>query len=162
MTDRQRVFWGMMVGLLWSLVLLIGAALFVAIPVFALLPTIMTAFLAPGLVLAMMLGRVAVQRFVEANSGQGLISEAGKVDRRVIQSTTEQLVLAAAIWPAAAVLLGPYGPGVIVGLGLGFALARLVYWVGCHRGPGLRALGFSATFTPTVLVAIWALVAILF
>ena len=45
---------------------------------------------------------------------------------------------AAAIWPAAAVLLGPAGPGVLMGLGVGFAWARRVCWAGCQAG---RACG---------------------
>lgn len=160
MTQTRRIFLGAGLGLTWSVVLLVIAAVFVAIPVFALLPTIMTAFLAPGLVMAAMVARVAQRRYAEGDAetgpNRGMLSDAGEVDRRVLHNTTEQLVLAAAIWPAAAVLLGSSGPGVIIALGLGFAIARLAYWVGCHRGVILRAFGFSATFFPTLLVALWA------
>ncbi|MEO0751359.1 MAG: MAPEG family protein [Pseudomonadota bacterium] len=159
---KTRVFLGAGLGLMWSLLLLAGAAMFLPLPVFALIPTIMTAFLAPGLVMAFMVGRVAQRRFFEADAGMGPLSEAGEVDRRVLHNTTEQLVLAATIWPAAAVLLGPYGPGVIIALGVGFALARLVYWAGCHRSGTQRVFGFAATFYPTVLVAIWAVGALVF
>ncbi|MEM7598877.1 MAG: MAPEG family protein [Pseudomonadota bacterium] len=156
MTERTRVLLGMIAGLLWSVGLLVGAALFLNIPVFALVPTIMTAFLAPGLILAVIIGWASMRGFAKAPS------QPGEVDRRVIQNTVEQLALAAAIWPAAAVLLGPAGPGVIMGLGVGFAVARMVYWAGCHCGAGRRAFGFAATFFPTVLAALWALVTVIF
>ena len=53
-------------------------------------------------------------------------------------------------------ILTAEGPGVILCLGLGFAVARLAFWGGYHLSPPLRAFGFAATFYPTLLVAIWA------
>lgn len=156
MTERRGVLIGTVAGLVWSVLILVVAALYVTIPVFALIPTSMTAFLGPGLVLAAMIGRVNHRRFRKGQL-KGALSEAGEIDRSVVRDTTEQLVMSAAIWPAAAVILGPYGPGVIVVLGIGFTLARLVFWFGCHRGHAVRAAGFAGTFFPTVLVAIWAL-----
>ena len=130
-------------GLLWAIGLLWGAASYVSLPVFTVMPTIMTAFFAPGLVLMAM---VVWQGARGAQAAQGVVLETGL-----------QLVLALAIWPAAAVLLGAEGPGVIVSLGLGFALAQLVFWVGGSLSPALRTFGFAATVCPTVLVALWAL-----
>jgi len=157
MDRRRAIAIGMAAGAVWALGLLVVAALFVRLPVFALMPTIMTAFLAPGLVMAAMVGRLARRRFFD----DGIIDggpPAGpaEIDRRVLVNTTEQLVLALCVWPAAAVMLGAEGPGTIVVLGIGFALARIAFWAGCHRAPPLRAFGFAATFCPTVLVALWA------
>ncbi len=160
MSNKSRALLGSGLGLIWSAAVLIGAALFVQIPVFALIPTIMTAFLAPGLVMAAMIARVAQRRLVDADTGMGPLSEGGETDRRVLQNTLEQLVLAAAIWPAAAVLLGPVGPGVIITLGLAFSVARILFWIGCHRSPLLRSVGFAGSFFPTVLVAVWGLVSL--
>jgi hypothetical protein len=141
---------------------LTSAASFVNVPVFALMPTIMTAYLAPGLVTALMVGRIAQRRFFDdaLREGQPLIGPA-RIDGCVLQNTIEQLVLALAIWPAAAVMLGADGPGVILVLGLGFSVARIAFWIGYRRAPALRAFGFAATFYPTVLVAIWAIVSFL-
>ena len=50
------------------------------------------------------------------------------------------------------------GGAVAIALGLGFALMRLLFWVGYHRAPPLRGLGFAGSFYPTVVAAIWALV----
>lgn len=158
MEKRRRIALGMAGGLVWAGALLAVAAVFVRLPVFALIPTIMTAYLAPGLVLLAMIGRLGNRRFFDdAIIDGGPLTGAAETDRRVLQNTVEQLVLALAVWPAAAVLLGADGPGVIVTLGLGFAVARLAFWAGYHRSPPLRAFGFAATFYPTVLVALWTL-----
>ncbi|GAB4285089.1 MAG: hypothetical protein Kow0058_04320 [Roseovarius sp.] len=158
MERRRMIVIGMAAGAVWALGLLVGAALFVRLPVFSLLPTIMVAFLAPGLVMMAMVGRLAHRRFfddaiIDGEAPQG----AAEIDRRVLGNTTEQMVLALAVWPAAAVMLGAEGPGVIMVLGIGLALARVAFWLGYHLSPPLRAFGFAASFYPTVLVALWAL-----
>lgn len=150
-------------GLIWAVVLLWGAARFVQVPIFALMPTIMTSFLAPGLVLAGMIAWQAGRRFFDLASIDGAScapGTRGDIDRRVLRNTVEQLVLALCIWPGAAVLLGGNGPGVILVLGLNFAVSRVLFWLGYRRAPALRAFGFAAGFFPTLLVALWALVAL--
>ena len=147
-------------GLLWSVILLWGAATFVILPVFALIPTIMTAFLAPGLVILLMVARLAQRRFFDDDIIDGAPFKPGsgaEIDQRVLNNTVEQLVLALCLWPAAAVLLAGAGPGVIAALGLNFALMRLVFWGGYRRSPPMRSFGFAASFYPTILTAIWAL-----
>ena len=158
MEKRRKIAIGMTAGAVWAVAVLVGAAIFVQLPVFALMPTIMTAFLAPGLVTIAMVGRLAQRRFFDDAIIDGeAFSGAAAIDQRVLSNTVEQLVLAMAVWPAAAVLLGAEGPGVILVLGVAFAVARLAFWFGYHRAPPLRAFGFAATFYPTVLVALWAL-----
>lgn len=157
MERRRAIAIGMGAGVLWAVAVLAVGAIWVRLPVFALMPTIMTAFLAPGLVMAAMVGRLAQRRFFDdAIIDGGALTGAAEVDRRVLVNTTEQLVLALCIWPAAAVMLGGHGPGVIVTLGVAFAVARLTFWAGYHLAPPLRAFGFAASFYPTVLVALWA------
>ncbi|MEQ9241476.1 MAPEG family protein [Roseovarius indicus] len=158
MEKRRKIATGMAAGVAWAVAVLVGAAMFVQLPVFALMPTIMTAFLAPGLVMIAMVGRLAQRRFFDDAIIDGeAFSGAAAIDQRVLSNTVEQLVLAMAVWPAAAVLLGAEGPGVILVLGVAFAVARLAFWFGYHMAPPLRAFGFAATFYPTVLVALWAL-----
>ncbi len=150
----------MAAGLIWSVGLLWGAAQFVRLPVFVAIPTIMTAFFAPGLVMLVMIGRLAQRRFFADSLIDGAAyapGSAADIDQRVLTNTFEQLVLALCIWPGAAILLADKGPGVIMALGLGFVIARLAFWAGYHKSPPLRAFGFAATFYPTVLVALWAL-----
>lgn len=160
MNKRKSIMLGMALGMIWSVCLLWFAANFVILPVFTLIPTIMTAFLAPGIVMLLMLGRLAQRRFFDDGIIDGepfVIGSAADVDQRVLTNTSEQLVLALCIWPAAAVILAGAGPGVIVVLGVNFALMRLLFWGGYHLSPPLRAFGFAASFYPTVLVAGWTL-----
>ncbi len=164
MGTRAKVGAGMAAGLIWAVLLLWGAARFVQLPVFTLIPTIMTAFLLPGLVTALMVGRIAQRRFCDAGhiDGQDFAAgSGGDIDQRVLRNTLEQVALALCIWPAAAVVLSGAGPGIIMALGVGFALARLAFWVGYHVAPPLRAFGFAASFYPTVLVALWSIAALL-
>jgi uncharacterized membrane protein YecN with MAPEG domain len=159
-SKRVKIGIGMAAGLIWSVGLLWGAVQFVRLPVFTAIPTIMTAFLAPGLVMLVMIGRLAQRRFFADSLIDGEAyapGSAADIDQRVLTNTFEQLVLALCIWPAAGILLAGDGPGVIMVLGIGFAVARLAFWAGYHISPPLRAFGFAATFYPTVLVALWAL-----
>ena len=161
MGKRGRIAVGMALGALWAVGLLYVGGTQIKVPIFALTPTILTAFLAPGLVLMLVIARLAQRRFFDDAiiDGQDLAPGTGaQIDQRVLANTVEQLVLVLAIWPAAALMLGERGPGVILSLGLGFAVARLAFWIGYHIAPPLRAFGFAATFYPTVLVAVWALV----
>lgn len=159
MDNRQKVAIGFAGGMIWAAILLWVGVQF-RLPVFTLVPTVMTAFLAPGLVLLLMVGVVSMRRYTDrAMIGGQLFPEGspGDIDRRVLINTVEQLVLALCIWPGAAVLLGGIGPGMIMTLSAGFAVARLAFWLGYRTSPPLRAFGFGATFYPTVLVALWAL-----
>lgn len=158
MDMRARTMAASGFGFLWAVVLVWVAARVVQLPVFTLMPTIMTAFFAPGLVMAAMVMRVATRRLGDEGAMRGApLQGKAAVDQRVLQNTLEQVVLALCIWPAAAVLLGEQGPGMIMTLGAGFAVARVVFWVGYHLSPMLRVVGFAASFWPTVLVALWAL-----
>ncbi|MCT4611497.1 MAG: hypothetical protein N4A70_20085 [Pelagimonas sp.] len=76
------------------------------------------------------------------------------VDTQVLGNTVEQVVLAICIWPLAGYVLGT---GVLVALGLSFAVMRLVFWFGSHRSKSLQAFGFAAGFYPTVFAAIMTL-----
>ena len=43
-----------------------------------------------------------------------------------------------------------------------FVLGRILFWVGYHKHPYLRAFGFGITFYPTVAVYIWFVLLIVF
>lgn len=164
MNKRKSILIGVVAGLIWSTGLLWGAATFVSLPVFTLMPTIMTAFLPPGIVMLLMVGRLGQRRFLDDEIIDGdacAPGSAAEVDQRVLTNTAEQLLLALCIWPASAVILGGAGPGVIVVLGFNFALMRLLFWGGYHASPPLRAFGFAASFYPTALVALWTLWALI-
>ena len=152
---RAAIAIGMALGALW-------AAAIVLLPLRMGLPfvppalAIPAAFLIPGLVMAMMIAAIARRRFFNDDliDGAAAISGSGAdIDDRVLRNTVEQMVLALLIWPFIGFSLGGVS---ILALGIGMAVARLLFWIGYHISPSLRALGFAASFYPTLFGAFWA------
>lgn len=154
---RRIILFGMAAGVLWALAVLLGPVL-LGIPYLPAPLALPGAFLAPGLVLAAMIGRLAARRFFDDALIDGADPAPGSpawVDQRVLVNTLEQLALALAVWPFVALTLGG---AAAIALGLSFAVMRLLFWAGYHMSPPLRSLGFAGTFYPTVLAGLWALV----
>lgn len=161
MTPKRRgTLLGTSLGALWAIgVVWIGVAV-VNLPVFSLLPTLAFAFLWPGLALLLVIARIAQRRLFddELIGGDAPVPGSGaEIDRRVLQNTLEQAVLALLLWPPIAYLAVEDGPGLVLTLGVAFAIARLFFWVGYHVSHPMRAFGFGATFYPTVLALLWAI-----
>ena len=153
---RRTILIGMAGGALWALAVVSGPAL-LDIPYLPAPVALPGAFLAPGLVLAGMIARLAARRFFDDAVIDGADPAPGSpawVDQRVLANTLEQLALALAVWPFVALTLGG---AAAIALGLSFALMRLLFWAGYHLSPPLRSLGFAGTFYPTVLAGLWAL-----
>lgn len=158
MDKRAKILIGMAAGALWALAVVWGPQLagLGYLPPALSLPG---ALFAPGLVAIAMVGRLAQRRFFDDDLIDGDAFEANSgaaIDQRVLSNTAEQIMLALVIWPFVGLTLGG---AVVLSLGFGFAVARLAFWIGYHISPPLRAFGFAATFYPTVLAAIWTLVA---
>jgi hypothetical protein len=155
---RLAILLGMAAGAVWAVAV-------VWLPQRAGLPFIPApiavpgALIAPGLVTGVMIAVLAARRFFDAGLIDGTDFAAGSrawLDQRVLSNTTEQLVLALVVWPFVASSLGG---AVVLAMGLAFALARLAFWAGYHLWAPLRAFGFAASFYPTVLAAVWSVVA---
>ncbi|MCP3970188.1 MAG: MAPEG family protein [Rhodobacteraceae bacterium] len=162
MTKRAMILIGMGAGMVWAIVLVWVGVAHVNLPVFSLLPSLGFAFLGPGIVYALMIGWLAQARFRDEAIIDGAPpppDSRSDLNVRVLQNTTEQLLLAVTLWPPAAYLFLGDGPGVVICLGLGFTIARIAFWIGYHISPPLRAFGFAATFYPTPIALIWALLA---
>jgi hypothetical protein len=43
-----------------------------------------------------------------------------------------------------------------------FVMGRVLFWIGYHRNPYLRAFGFGITFYPTVLAFVWLMLIMVF
>ncbi len=117
------------------------------------------ALIAPGLVMLAMIGRLAARRFFDDATIDGadfVPGSGGWVDRQVLSNTTEQMVAALVVWPFVAASLGG---AVVLAMGVALALARLAFWAGYHLSPPLRGFGFAASFYPTVLAALWSVLA---
>ena len=152
---RTLILSGMVLGAAWALGLVL-VPLSLDLPSVSLALAIPLAFLPPGIVMALMIARLAARRFFDSDliDGQApMVGSGAEIDQRVLTNTVEQMLLALLVWPFAGVSLG----GVtMIALGVGMALARLLFWVGYHLSPPLRALGFAASFYPTLFVAFWA------
>lgn len=114
------------------------------------------AFLLPGLVMALMIARGAARRFFRADLIDGAPPVQGsgaEIDQRVLTNSVEQLVLALLVWPFIGYSLGGV---LVIALGIGLAVARVLFWIGYHFSPPLRAFGFAASFYPTLFGAFWA------
>jgi len=154
MDGKRRVIAGSMaLSMLWAL----GLVWWGRGPAEA-LPALVQAFVPGGLIMGAMIGRLAQRRFFDDAIIDGEAFRPGsgaEIDQRVLTNTTEQMVLALAIWPFAGWVLGW---GLLPWLGLALALFRLLFWIGYHLSPPLRGLGFAASFYPTMVAGIWALV----
>lgn len=156
---RRNIMIGMGLGALWGVALVWLGTTKVNIPIFSYTWILALSFLFPGLVLAALIGRLAQRRFFDENiiDGEPFAPGSGAdIDARVLQNTVELLLLALALWPVTGHLLAVDGPGVVLCLGVGFAIARIAFWMGYHISPPLRAFGFAASFYPTLLALGWA------
>ena len=43
-----------------------------------------------------------------------------------------------------------------------FVIGRILFWIGYHRNPYLRAFGFGVTFYPTVMAFVWLILMMVF
>ncbi|MGV6846994.1 MAG: MAPEG family protein [Marinibacterium sp.] len=157
MSKRGKILVGMGAGALWALVL-VWLPQTIKPPFFPLNTAIIGALVPGGLVMLALVARLAQRRFFDDAMIDGEMyppGSAAEIDQRVLTNTAEQLLLAVVLWPFVALTLGGL---VAICLGIGFALARLAFWVGYHLSPPLRAFGFAATFYPTVLATLWSVV----
>ncbi|AKS46760.1 MAPEG family protein [Octadecabacter temperatus] len=146
---------GMVLGAVWAVAIVL-LPLRLGLPFIPPALAIPAAFLIPGAVMAMMIGVLAARRFFNTDLIDGEAAASGtraQIDERVLRNTTEQMVLALLVWPFVGFSLGGVS---ILALGIGMAVARLLFWVGYHVSPPLRSLGFAASFYPTLFGAFWA------
>lgn len=135
-------------GCLWAAGVVWVGVRFVEVPVFALLPTLASAFIGPGLVLALL---ILVQSVRRRSDNAPETAPGAKADALVLRDTLEQVALALCLWPATAYLATGGGPGLVATLGVTFVPARLAFWAGCRLAPPLRTFGFAATFCATLV-----------
>lgn len=146
---------GMVLGAAWAVALIL-VTLRMDLPFIPTALALPAAFLLPGVVMGLMIARLAARRFFDAGLIDGQPPERGsgaQIDQAVLTNTVEQMVLVLLVWPFIGFNLG----GVtLVALGAGMAIARMLFWVGAHLSPPLRALGFAASFYPTLFGGFWA------
>ncbi|MGI9388749.1 MAG: MAPEG family protein [Boseongicola sp.] len=156
MTKREKILLGMAFGALWAIAVvalpsLVPSNFFVPLNV-----ALIVALLPGGLFLLLVIGRLAQRRFFDDATIDGEPFQVGSdadIDQRVLTNTVEQLVLALVTWPFVGLVLGG---AAVISLGIGFGIARMVFWIGYHQSPPLRAFGFAASFYPTIAAVIWS------
>ena len=154
MNKRAIILLSMALAAVWAVVLVTFPQ---GIPGFLPLNMAVILGLLPGgIVLMLLVGRLAQRRFFDDALIDGAAYPPGspaEIDQRVLTNTVEQLVLALAVWPFVGMVLGGY---VVVALGVNFAVARCLFWVGYHLSPPLRGFGFAAGFYPTIVGVLWS------
>ena len=158
MLDRQKILIGMVAGLVWAGMLLWIGTTYVNVPAFSRQLVAPFYFFAPDLVLLAMIACLALRRMVGNSFPEGKAPVPGtgaEIDAEVLKNTIEHCVLALCLWPAISIMELEDGPGIVLMLSVGFAIARIAYWVGSYSSPLLRAFGFAATLFPTVIALFW-------
>lgn len=155
MGKRQVIGLSMAAGMLWAVMMVWYGQAGVVEPLEV--NHLALGFAPVGLLLAVMIGRLAQRRFFDDRiiDGQGFVQDTpAEIDQRVLTNTLEQAVLALCLWPVAGLVLGG---NLLIVLGFSFVVARLFFWVGYHLSPPLRGVGFAATFYTTGVAGLWAL-----
>lgn len=156
MKKRRVIAAGMALAVLWT-VAIVWLPQSMKPPFLPLNTVIIFALMPGGLVMMLLIARLAQRRFFDdavIDGGPFPPGSGGEIDQRVLTNTVEQLLLAVVLWPFAALTLGGL---VVLWMGVGFAIARVAFWIGYHISPPLRGFGFAATFYPTILAALWAI-----
>ncbi|MFA7555425.1 MAG: MAPEG family protein [Spongiibacteraceae bacterium] len=112
----------------------------------------------PILLLAIAIGRVARHRFFTAEDidggGLSIGSEQAKVLQSQLQNTVEQTVLASLVYYAWSIIMPATFLSTIPIAALAFGLGRILFFAGYKKGAPSRAIGFTLSFYPTIVMII--------
>jgi hypothetical protein len=84
------------------------------------------------------------------------------INTRFILNTFEQFILYFIGNAGLAIYCPPQEARTLIILTTLFLLGRILFWVGYHFNPYLRAFGFGITFYPTVVVYLWLVIRMAF
>ena len=100
-------------------------------------------------------GIIANRRFFLPDAIGGGPSPSIEIDRRYLQNTLEQLVLAIVAHLALVTIVAPESIRAVAVLVMLFVIGRVTFWIGYHLSGPARAFGFATTFYPTVAVYVY-------
>lgn len=111
-----------------------------------------------GFVLFAAIATVGNQRFLSRDAIEGTTNLSGSIEinRRFLQNTLEQLILAIIAHFCLVTVVDPSSVKIVPILVGWWILARLAFWYGYHRTPVGRAFGFAATMYPTVAAMLYS------
>ena len=84
------------------------------------------------------------------------------INNRFILNTVEQFILYFIGNAGLALYCPPQEARTLIVLTVLFVLGRMLFWVGYHYNPYVRAFGFGITFYPTVAVYLWLILRMAF
>lgn len=120
--------------------------------------------LIPAFFLTVSIGRLAKHRFLtpEDIDGGGLSdgTPQAKILQSLIQNTIEQSLLASFVYCAWSVVMPAQWLSTVPSAALAFGLGRILFFTGYNKGAQARALGFTLSFYPS-LVMLFAIIATL-
>lgn len=102
----------------------------------------------------------ARQRFFiqsEIDGGQPKSGSSSEIQARILNNTTEQLLVAFPILLFTALFSVPGNGILIILLGIFFNMGRLLFWLGYHYMPTMRGFGFCLTCYPIVFLYLYAI-----
>jgi uncharacterized membrane protein YecN with MAPEG domain len=112
--------------------------------------------LIPAFFLIVSVGRLAKHRFFTPADidGGGLSkgTERAMVLQSLLQNTLEQFCIAWAVYSAWSVIMPARTLSVILFAAIAFGVGRVLFFAGYRKGAPARALGFTLTFYPAVLM----------
>ncbi|HEV2171320.1 MAG TPA: MAPEG family protein [Candidatus Binatus sp.] len=100
-------------------------------------------------------GAIGNRRFFAPDAIGGDPTPAIEIERRYVQNTLEQLVLAIVGHLALVLIVPDDSTRVVAILVMLFVIGRAAFWIGYHISPPARAFGFATTFYPTVAVYVY-------
>jgi hypothetical protein len=172
LSKKQRgVLRGMLLGMSTTLaIVLLGAALNPfgydesLVVVDRLCIAILSAVI-PAIFLAASIGRLAKHRFFtpEDIDGGGLsnATEQARILQSLLQNTLEQALLAFMVYCAWSVLMPATWLSVVPMAAIAFGLGRILFFAGYKNGAPARAIGFTLSFYPSLVMLI-AIVGVIF
>jgi hypothetical protein len=106
-------------------------------------------------------GMIANRRFFIPEAITGDPVPPIEIDRRYVQNTLEQLVLAIVAHLALVLVVPDDSIRVVAILVMLFVIGRATFWIGYHISGPARAFGFATTFYPTVAAYVYVVSRIL-
>lgn len=167
---QQGVLKGMIIGLIISIIVIVSGLYYHLVGLADLtrmgcLSVAAKSTLLPSVFLIFAIARLARQRFFCETDidGSGLSqgTEQAKVLQSLIQNTLEQMALIVPVYFAWAMVMPIHTMIILPMVSILFALGRTLFFIGYQRGAASRALGFTLTFYPTVILFIIVVVTVL-
>ena len=164
LTEKQSgVLCKMLLGLTGSLIALLFSAFFYPFSFHALtqiecITIAINSLVLPTLCLTVAIARLARHRFFTPEDIDGgalsTNTKQANVLQSLLQNTLEQQMLVVVTYLAWSVIMPSIYIGVIPCASIIFSVGRILFFIGYKDGAPSRALGFSLTFYPTILMLI--------